>query len=55
MKTKILISVDENFLNEVDDIARHYNEYNGTKPNRSRALKIAIHEFWKKYIYKEKI
>jgi hypothetical protein len=50
MKKKILISVDDFFLQEVDRIAMHYNEYTGSKPNRSRALKIAIHEFYKEHI-----
>lgn len=54
MKKKILISVDDFFLQEVDRIAMHYNEFTGSKPNRSRALKIAIHEFYKEHIDSKK-
>lgn len=41
MKTKILISLDEDTLNKLDRIAKLCNEFNGKKPNRSRAVKIA--------------
>ena len=41
MKTKILISTDEETLNNLDRIAKLCNEFNGTSPNRSRAVRIA--------------
>lgn len=40
-KTKILITVSENTLNDLDRIARLSNEYIGSTPNRSRAVRIA--------------
>ena len=44
---KILISVNETTEKELDDLAIKMNEYIGIKPNRSRALRKAIHEYWK--------
>lgn len=43
---KILITIDEAHLKLLDQIAEKYNEYTGTKPNRSRATRIAITHFW---------